>query len=145
MSVLKDAWDRLGHRSPYGPGGLRSLPPLRGASCPSGYILDYGSRMAALGRDGPPALSLAGHSFTFLEGHWVPSNPGESSESRPEARRLRREKQALQEENNALKLRLEALMDMLTEATARLEGLRQGREGAGKRPPAKRSRWSLKF
>ncbi|KAJ8337891.1 hypothetical protein SKAU_G00368570 [Synaphobranchus kaupii] len=137
MSILKAIWNRLGDSFPDRGSGFRSILPFWGTSYISRFILDYNSRMAALGLEGPPTLTLAGHSFTFLEGRWVSSSPGEGSKSRSRLRRLRQKKQALEEENNALKLRLEVLMDMLTEVTAQLEGQRQ--EGrTGKRPLPKK-------
>lgn len=134
---MKAIWDRLGDSSPNRGSGFSSILPLWGTSYISRYILDYNSRMATLGLDGPPTLSLAGRSFTFVEGRWVSSSPGESSKSSSRLRRLKQRKQALEEENNALRLRQEVLMDMLSEAVAQLEGLRQERR-TGQRPLPKK-------
>ncbi|XP_061090020.1 protein chibby homolog 1-like [Conger conger] len=134
MSMLKAIWDRLGDSVSSLGSSFRSALPLWASSSGASYILDYNSRATALGLDGPPTLSLAGLSFTFTQGRWVLSGPGQPSKSR--LRRLAHRKRALQEENNQLKLRVEALMDQLAAATAQLEALRQ--EGrAGKRPPPK--------
>lgn len=79
-----------------------------------------------------PTLTLAGQTLTFADGHWAEdtaasdtnsrATPRGSSNKRPEAssevQRLKKKVCDLEEENNALKLRVEVLLDMLTEAMA---------------------------
>ncbi|XP_036403586.1 protein chibby homolog 1-like [Megalops cyprinoides] len=115
MSILRDIWDTLGNPSPYRGTGFRIVPRLHVPSLSPRYILDYNSRMAELGLDGPPTLSLAGHSFTFLEGRWVCSATEDRPRQRARLQRLKQQQQVLQAENEALKLRLQVLMDLLTE------------------------------
>ncbi|MBN3321285.1 CBY1 protein, partial [Atractosteus spatula] len=100
----------------------KKVPPRQEASLSSLYVLDYTSRMAELGLDpGPPVLTLGGQTFTFLKGQWVSAASEKSSRVKQVLRKLKRMNRALEEENNYLRVRVELLLDMLTEATAHLQ------------------------
>ncbi|KAK6298532.1 hypothetical protein J4Q44_G00315870 [Coregonus suidteri] len=142
MSIFREMWDKLGTPSTAlrSPGDWNpKLPPARlDASLSSLYYLDFNSRETELGPDyAPPALTLGGHSLIFQEGQWVlqqgPQGAnGRSSKARDRTRihRLKNMNRGLQEENNALKLRVELLMDMLAETTAQLQGSDPGEGGS---------------
>ncbi|XP_038626544.1 protein chibby homolog 3 [Tachyglossus aculeatus] len=110
-------------------------PPLRRISFMSTfYLLDHRTRQAELGLGyGPPRARLSRHALVFLEGRWVSeddaarSPPWAPAAGRSPARPAK--VQALSEENNYLKLQQELLMDMLTEATARLQALEKKPSG----------------
>ncbi|KAK4307972.1 hypothetical protein Pmani_020298 [Petrolisthes manimaculis] len=66
-------------------------------------------------------LNIGGQNATFEDGEWVSDGVGGGSRGRVSSRevaRLRQQNQSLQEENNLLKLKVELLLDMLTEKSA---------------------------
>nr|XP_046179892.1 protein chibby homolog 1-like [Oncorhynchus gorbuscha] len=142
ISIFREMWDKLGTPSTAlrSPGNWNpKLPPARlDASLSSLYNLDFNSRETELGPDyAPLALTLGGHSLIFQEGQWLLQQTPQGAKVRsPKAgdrtriRRLKNKNRELQEENNALKIRVELLMDMLAETTARLQGSDPGEGGS---------------
>ncbi|XP_067851861.1 histone H3.v1-like [Heptranchias perlo] len=98
--------------------------PLRKhAPISSLYLLDYDHRIAELGLDHePPVFRISGQRLTFKKGRWIsqscqgifPSSQSDLVKNVKERNRL------LQDQNNVLQLKLELVMDMLTETTANL-------------------------
>uniref|UniRef100_A0A4W5JDG8 Uncharacterized protein n=1 Tax=Hucho hucho TaxID=62062 RepID=A0A4W5JDG8_9TELE len=141
MSIFREMWDKLGTPSTaFSPGNWNpKLPPARlDASLSSLYYLDFNTRETELGPDyAPLALTLGGHSLIFQEGQWLLQQRPQGAKGRsPKAgdrtriHRLKNKNRELQEENNALKIRVELLMDMLAETTARLQGSDPGEGGS---------------
>ncbi|CAN2391409.1 Chibby homolog 1, partial [Pristimantis euphronides] len=70
-----------------------------------------------LGLDyGAPSIDIAGQSLKFENGQWIAESGGTGSQK--ELQRLRKRNLQLEEENNLLRLKVEILLDMLSEATA---------------------------
>ncbi|XP_001381255.3 protein chibby homolog 3 [Monodelphis domestica] len=104
-------------------------PPLRQISSMSTfYLLDHRTRQAELGLNyGSPRTQLSDQAFIFEAGRWVMEG-GYRTNLHPlnlttywEPLVPQGKNKALLEENNYLKLQQELLMDMLTDATARLQ------------------------
>ncbi|XP_040089263.1 protein chibby homolog 1 isoform X2 [Oryx dammah] len=126
----------------------KKTPPRKSASLSNLHNLDRSTREVELGLDyGTPTMNLAGQSLKFENGQWIagvlcflpfcPSKMVEGSlhlvtvgcallpetgisggVDRREAQRLRRRNQQLEEENNLLRLKVDILLDMLSETTA---------------------------
>ncbi|EOB03936.1 Protein chibby-like protein 1 [Anas platyrhynchos] len=62
-------------------------------------------------------MNLAGQSLKFENGQWV-AESGSFTGDRREMQRLRKRNQQLEEENNLLRLKVDILLDMLSETTA---------------------------
>lgn len=62
----------------------------------------------------PAKINLGGSELAFEEGQWIPVN-GFGAASHQEMMILRKENEQLQNENNFLRLKVESLLDMLTE------------------------------
>ncbi|KAJ8015485.1 hypothetical protein DPEC_G00026630 [Dallia pectoralis] len=140
MAVFREMWDKLrsllttlGFRSDWKP----KLTPIRvDASLSSLYYLDCNSLRTELGPDyPPPALTLGGHRFVFQEGQWavLPESHQASGRSPKDGDstyiHLIRRNRELQKANNALRLRMELVMDMLAETTAHLHGSDPAEQG----------------
>ncbi|XP_034948826.1 protein chibby homolog 1 [Chelonus insularis] len=69
---------------------------------------------------GPIRLKLSDHDLIFDGGIWV-SGSEKAGGTHKEKELLKKEIYRLEEENNLLKLKLELVIDMLTEATAELQ------------------------
>ncbi|KAM5173229.1 protein chibby homolog 1 isoform 2-T2 [Callospermophilus lateralis] len=63
-------------------------------------------------------MNLTGQSLKFENGHWITETGISAGVDRREAQRLRRRNQQLEEENNLLRLKVDILLDMLSETTA---------------------------
>ena len=81
--------------------------------------LDRSTRELELGLDyGTPTMNLAGQSLKFENGQWVADSVISGGVDRRETQRLRKRNQQLEEENNLLRLKVDILLDMLSETTA---------------------------
>ncbi|KAF6733734.1 chibby-like protein 1 [Oryzias melastigma] len=90
--------------------------PRRSASMSSLHTLDHSTKEIELGLEyGPPEANIGGHIWKFEDGQWVTESDGNTSSR--EMQRLKKKNLQLEEENNLLKLKIEVLMDMLTETT----------------------------
>ncbi|XP_009330950.1 PREDICTED: protein chibby homolog 1 [Pygoscelis adeliae] len=82
------------------------------------HSLDRSTREIELGLEyGIPTMNLAGQSLKFENGQWV-AESGSFTGDRREMQRLRKRNQQLEEENNLLRLKVDILLDMLSETTA---------------------------
>ncbi|XP_033963572.1 protein chibby homolog 1 [Pseudochaenichthys georgianus] len=80
------------------------------------FKLDRSTREVELGLEyGPPVMNLGGQSWKFEDGQWISESGGNASGR--EVQRLKKKNVQLEEENNLLKLKIEILLDMLTETT----------------------------
>lgn len=94
----------------------KKIPARKAASLSSLHTLDRSTREIELGLEyGPPAMNIGGQSWKFEEGQWISESGG--TVSNKEMQRLKKRNTQLEEENNLLKLKIEILMDMLTETT----------------------------
>ncbi|XP_057682551.1 protein chibby homolog 1 isoform X2 [Corythoichthys intestinalis] len=99
--------------NPFNP---KKIPPRKTASLSSLHTLDRSTRELELGIEcGPPAMSIGGHNLKFEDGQWISVSGGNASHR--EIERLKKKNLQLEEENNMLKLKIEILIDMLTEST----------------------------
>uniref|UniRef100_A0A8D0GV94 Chibby 1, beta catenin antagonist n=1 Tax=Sphenodon punctatus TaxID=8508 RepID=A0A8D0GV94_SPHPU len=96
----------------------KKTPPRKSASLSNLHSLDRSTREIELGLDyGNPTMNLAGQSLKFENGQWIADSGGSSGDTR-EMQRLRKRNQQLEEENNLLQLKVDILLDMLSETTA---------------------------
>ncbi|XP_060705345.1 protein chibby homolog 1 [Hemiscyllium ocellatum] len=96
----------------------KKTPPRKSASLSSLHTLDRVSREVELGLDhGAPVMNIGGQSLKFDNGQWVSESVGDSGVQK-EVQRLRKRNQQLEEENNLLRLKIDILLDMLSETTA---------------------------
>ncbi|NWI77166.1 CBY1 protein, partial [Ptilorrhoa leucosticta] len=96
----------------------KKTPPRKWASLSNLHLLDRSTREIELGLEyGTPTMNLAGQSLKFENGQWV-SESGSFLGDRRELQRLRKRNQQLEEENNLLRLKVDILLDMLSETTA---------------------------
>ncbi|XP_030018887.1 protein chibby homolog 1 isoform X2 [Sphaeramia orbicularis] len=94
----------------------KKTPPRKCASLSSLHTLDHSTRELELGLEyGPPVMNIAGQSWKFEDGQWITESGGNVPTK--ELQRLRKRNVQLEEENNLLKMKIEILMDMLTETT----------------------------
>uniref|UniRef100_A0A4W6BJ22 Chibby 1, beta catenin antagonist n=1 Tax=Lates calcarifer TaxID=8187 RepID=A0A4W6BJ22_LATCA len=101
----------------------KKTPPRKSASLSSltygefrELTLDRSTREIELGLEyGPPVMNIGGQSWKFEDGQWITESGGNGSGR--ELQRLKKRNIQLEEENNLLKLKIEILMDMLTETT----------------------------
>ncbi|XP_026926531.1 protein chibby homolog 1 isoform X1 [Prionailurus bengalensis] len=97
----------------------KKTPPRKSASLSNLHNLDRSTREVELGLDyGTPTMNLAGQSLKFENGQWIAEMGISGGVDRREAQRLRRRNQQLEEENNLLRLKVDILLDMLSETTA---------------------------
>ncbi|KAL0625366.1 Protein chibby-like protein 1 [Plecturocebus cupreus] len=81
--------------------------------------LDRSTREVELGLEyGSPTMNLAGQNLKFENGQWIAETGVSGGVDRREVQRLRRRNQQLEEENNLLRLKVDILLDMLSESTA---------------------------
>ncbi|KFO81717.1 Protein chibby 1, partial [Cuculus canorus] len=96
----------------------KKTPPRKCASFSNLQLLDRSTREIELGLEyGTPTMNLAGQSLKFENGQWV-AESGSFTGDRREMQRLRKRNQQLEEENNLLRLKVDVLLDMLSETTA---------------------------
>ncbi|NXU48612.1 CBY1 protein, partial [Turnix velox] len=97
----------------------KKTPPRKCASLSNLHLLDRSTRESELGLEyGILTLNLSGHCLKFENGQWV-AESGSFTGDRREMQRLRKKTQQLEEEKNLLQLKVEILLDMLTETTAK--------------------------
>ncbi|XP_066987336.1 protein chibby homolog 1 [Macrobrachium rosenbergii] len=63
-------------------------------------------------------LNIGGQNASFEDGEWIADDGSRGRVSSREVARLRQQNQNLTEENNLLKLKVELLLDLLTEKSA---------------------------
>ncbi|KAK9399921.1 protein chibby 1 [Crotalus adamanteus] len=96
----------------------KKTPPRKSASLSNLHSLDRSTREIELGLEyGTPVMTLTGQSLKFENGQWITESFGSSGDRR-ETQRLRKRNQQLEEENNLLRLKVDLLLDMLSETTA---------------------------
>ncbi|XP_028843958.1 protein chibby homolog 1 isoform X1 [Denticeps clupeoides] len=106
----------------------KKTPPRKSASLSNLHTLDRSTRETELGLDyGAPVMNIGGQSLKFEEGNWVSESGGIISEK--EVQKLKRRNVQLEEENNLLKLKVEILLDMLSETTAESHLLQKELDG----------------
>lgn len=94
----------------------KKVPARKAASLSSLHTLDRSTREIELGTDyGPPSMKIGGQVWKFEDGEWLTESGG--TVSNKEMQKLKKRNLQLEEENNLLKLKIEMLMDMLTETT----------------------------
>ncbi|XP_007906367.1 protein chibby homolog 1 [Callorhinchus milii] len=108
----------------------RKSVPRKNPPISSLYYLDYNHRLAELGLEHEPTeLRFNGQRFTFRKGRWVSHSRDMDNSSQSDlVKNMRERNRLLQEQNNILTLKMETLMDMLTETTANLLLLEGGNE-----------------
>uniref|UniRef100_F6TG91 Chibby 1, beta catenin antagonist n=3 Tax=Callithrix jacchus TaxID=9483 RepID=F6TG91_CALJA len=98
----------------------KKTPPRKSASLSNLHSLDRSTRELELGLEyGSPTMNLAGQSLKFENGQWIAETGVSGGVDRREVQRLRRRNQQLEEENNLLRLKVDILLDMLSESTAK--------------------------
>ncbi|KAI7797312.1 protein chibby homolog 1 [Triplophysa rosa] len=96
----------------------KKTPPRKSASLSNLHTLDRSTREIELGVEyGAPVMNIGGQSLTFEDGQWISESSGNVSGK--ELQRLKKRNLQLEEENNLLKLKVEVLLDMLSETTAK--------------------------
>ncbi|NWH72500.1 CBY1 protein, partial [Piaya cayana] len=96
----------------------KKTPPRKCASYSNLHTLDRSTRETELGLEySTPAMNLTGQSLKFENGQWV-AESGSFTDCRREMQRLLKRNQQMQEENNLLRLKVDILLDMLSEVTA---------------------------
>ncbi|CAL8309822.1 unnamed protein product [Boreogadus saida] len=95
----------------------KKTPPRKSASLSNLHTLDRSTREVELGLEyGVPVMNIGGQSLKFEEGQWTSESGGTVSSK--EMQRLKKRNLQLEEENNLLKLKIDLLLDMLSETTA---------------------------
>ncbi|CAJ1080625.1 protein chibby homolog 1 isoform X2 [Xyrichtys novacula] len=106
----------------------KRTPARKSASLSSLHTLDHSTREVELGLEyGPPVMNIGGQSWKFEEGQWITESGGNTSGR--ELQRLKKRNVQLEEENNLLKLKIEVLLDMLTETTVEYHLMEKEVEG----------------
>ncbi|KAM8889016.1 protein chibby homolog 1 isoform 1-T1 [Synchiropus picturatus] len=92
----------------------KKTPDRKSASLSSLHTLDRSTREIELGVEyGPPVMNIGGQTWKFEDGSWTSESGGGGSGR--EMQRLKKRNLQLEEENNLLKVKIEILLDMLTE------------------------------
>ncbi|KAG8441753.1 hypothetical protein GDO86_010797 [Hymenochirus boettgeri] len=95
----------------------KKVPPRKSASLSNLHTLDRTTKEVELGLDYSfPSINIAGQSMKFENGQWITESGGTASQK--EIQRLRKRNQQLEEENNLLRVKVDILLDMLSETTA---------------------------
>lgn len=93
--------------------------------------LDISERAKEFGIDyGNTSLKLDGNELKFVNGKWKVGEIGAGNDEEVES--LKRENKRLSEENNMLHLKIDILVDMLTESTVESQILEKERDHARK-------------
>ncbi|KAK2169857.1 hypothetical protein LSH36_6g02052 [Paralvinella palmiformis] len=93
----------------------------RKATSLSNLNLDETERQIEFGLDySPVKLRLSPHEMIFADGMWIAESGGGGGASQKDLLKTKRENQQLREENNLLKIKVELLLDMLSEKTAEI-------------------------
>ncbi|KAG9338831.1 hypothetical protein JZ751_025269 [Albula glossodonta] len=96
----------------------KKTPPRKSASLSNLHTLDRSTREVELGLEyGAPMMNIGGQSLKFEEGQWISAESG-GNVSGKEVQRLKKRNLQLEEENNLLRLKIDILLDMLSETTA---------------------------
>lgn len=94
----------------------KKTPPRKSVSLSSLHTLDRSTREVELGLEyGPPVMNIGGQNWKFEDGQWITESGGNASSR--EMQRLKKRNLQLEEENNLLKLKIEVLLDMLSESS----------------------------
>ncbi|KAI4904324.1 hypothetical protein NFI96_015186 [Prochilodus magdalenae] len=97
----------------------KKTPPRKSASLSNLHTLDRSTREIELGLEyGAPVLNIGGQSLKFEDGEWITGTESGGTVSGKEVQKLKKRNMQLEEENNLLKIKIELLLDMLTETTA---------------------------
>ncbi|XP_010893843.1 protein chibby homolog 1 [Esox lucius] len=95
----------------------KKTPPRKSVSLSNLHTLDRSTKEIELGLEyGAPVMNIGGQSLKFEEGQWIAESGGNVSGK--EMQRLKKRNLQLEEENNLLKLKIDILLDMLSETTA---------------------------
>ncbi|KTF76898.1 hypothetical protein cypCar_00028900 [Cyprinus carpio] len=95
----------------------KKTPPRKSASLSNLHTLDRSTREIELGLEyGSPVMNIGGQSLKFEDGQWISESGGNVAGK--EVQRLKKRNLQLEEENNLLRLKIEVLLDMLSESTA---------------------------
>ncbi|XP_016401550.1 protein chibby homolog 1 [Sinocyclocheilus rhinocerous] len=95
----------------------KKTPPRKSASLSNLHTLDRSTREIELGLEyGSPVMNIGVQSLKFEDGQWISESGGNVSGK--EVQRLKKRNLQLEEENNLLRLKIEVLLDMLSESTA---------------------------
>ncbi|KAK1155413.1 hypothetical protein AOXY_G27245 [Acipenser oxyrinchus oxyrinchus] len=95
----------------------KKTPPRKSASLSNLHTLDRSTREVEIGLEyGSPMMNIGGQSLRFEDGQWFAESGG--SVSQKEVQRLKKRNVQLEEENNLLRLKIDILLDMLSETTA---------------------------
>uniref|UniRef100_A0A674CK50 Chibby 1, beta catenin antagonist n=1 Tax=Salmo trutta TaxID=8032 RepID=A0A674CK50_SALTR len=88
--------------------------PCKSVSVFNLHTLDWSTREIELGLEyAAPVMNIGGHSLTFEDRQWIAGNV-----SGKEVQRLKNRNLQLEKENNLLRLKIDLLLDMLSETTA---------------------------
>ncbi|XP_041093752.1 protein chibby homolog 1 isoform X2 [Polyodon spathula] len=95
----------------------KKTPPRKSASLSNLHTLDRSTREVEIGLEyGSPMMNIGGQSLKFEDGQWLSESGG--SVSQKEVQHLKKRNVQLEEENNLLRLKIDILLDMLSETTA---------------------------
>lgn len=76
-------------------------------------------------------MNLGSQNFKFEDGQWISESGGNVSGK--EVQRLKKRNLQLEEENNLLRLKIEVLLDMLSESTAETHLIQKELENVSRR------------
>ncbi|XP_078491448.1 protein chibby homolog 1-like [Ciona intestinalis] len=111
----------------------KKATPRKAASLSNLASLDVSQRAQEFGLDyGSASLKLNGNELKFEDGAWQ-SEGGAGGVPHREMIKLKKENTRITEENNMLRLKIDILLDMLSEATAESHILEKERDDAVKR------------
>ncbi|XP_059386217.1 protein chibby homolog 1-like [Carassius carassius] len=95
----------------------KKTQPRKSASLSNLHTLDQSTREIELSLEyGSPVMNIGGQSLKFEDGQLISKSGGNVAGKA--VQRLKKRNLQLEEENNLLRLKIEALLDMLSESTA---------------------------